>query len=262
MALHIEKNRSHWDTRVEAHVKSEFYDHQGFVRGRNSLKEIELDLLGSVSGLDVLHLQCHFGQDTLSLARLGANVVGVDFSEKAIEVARRTNEDLGLNAEFICCEVFELGNHLDRKFDIVFASYGVIGWHPNMDPWARLVKHFLKPGGRHVLVEFHPTLWMWSDDFSHVQYSYFNTGSIDETLTESYADKESGAASETMSWNHSTSELLTAFLDHDLEVTAFREFDYSPFDCFQNTVESPNGYQIRGLEGKLPMVFAVEVQKN
>lgn len=258
---HININKSHWDSRVSAHVSSDFYDQTGFLKGRNTLNQIELDLMGDVSGKEILHLQCHFGQDTLSLARMGAKVYGVDFSSKAIEVAKETTRDLGLDAQFICCDVFELPSLLDKKFDLVFASYGVIGWHPDIDAWASLVDGFLKQGGRHLLVEFHPCVWMFAEDFSEIQYSYFNTGPIVETSDETYADKSTGNSSSSICWNHGTGEVLTAFLSKGLRLTAFYEYDYSPYDCFQRTVKVESGYQIRGLEGKIPMVFAMQVHK-
>ncbi|HKK38655.1 MAG TPA: class I SAM-dependent methyltransferase, partial [Cryomorphaceae bacterium] len=149
-------NRQSWNDRVDSHLKSEFYDVEGFLKGQASLKEIELPLLGDVNGKSILHLQCHFGQDTLSLQRMGANCVGVDLSDKAIEAAQNLNEELGLNARFVACDVYEAPKHIDEKFDVVFTSYGTIGWLPDLDRWAEVIAHFLKPGGKLVFVEFHP----------------------------------------------------------------------------------------------------------
>src|SRR5690606_20725019 len=113
----------------------------------------------------VLHLQCHFGQDSISLARLGASVVGVDLSDKAIEQAQHIAQELNADARFICCDIYDLPKHLNEQFDIVFTSYGTIGWLPDLDKWASVIHHFLKPGGQFIFAEFHPVVWMFDNDF-------------------------------------------------------------------------------------------------
>src|SRR4051812_34755029 len=115
---HIDKNRKAWNTKTDIHVKSKFYDNENFLQGKNTLKTIELALLGDIKNKSILHLQCHFGQDTISLARLGAKVTGVDFSEEAIETARRFAKQVGVDAEFICCEIYDLDKFLNKTFDI------------------------------------------------------------------------------------------------------------------------------------------------
>ncbi|MFM7619546.1 MAG: class I SAM-dependent methyltransferase, partial [Bacteroidota bacterium] len=164
----FELNRTSWNKRVAVHMKSDFYFLEEFLKGRTSLNEIELNLLGDIRGKSILHLQCHFGQDTLSLARMGAEVTGVDLSDEAIEKAKALNAQMGLNAEFICCNVYDLKNHLDKKFDLVFTSYGTIGWLPDLDRWAEVVSHFLKPSGTFLFVEFHPVMWMFDNEFETV----------------------------------------------------------------------------------------------
>jgi 2-polyprenyl-3-methyl-5-hydroxy-6-metoxy-1,4-benzoquinol methylase len=115
-------------------------------------KSIELELLGNVKGLSILHLQCHFGQDSLSLARMGAHVTGIDLSDKAIKTAQELNAELHLNAEFICSDIYDLPQHLNKQFDIVFTSYGTIGWLPDLNKWAQIIHHFLKPEGKFIFV--------------------------------------------------------------------------------------------------------------
>ncbi len=126
-ANYIEINRQSWNNRTNTHLQSEFYDLDNFVKGKTSLNTIELDLLGDISGKTILHLQCHFGQDTISLSRLGAETTGVDLSDKAIESARQLAIETKSNATFICCDIYDLPNHLDKQFDIVYTSYGTIG---------------------------------------------------------------------------------------------------------------------------------------
>ena len=161
---YIEINRQSWNNRIDTHLKSEFYDLE------NSLNSIELELLGDLSGKTILHLQCHFGQDTISLSRLGAEVTGVDLSDKAIESAKQIAKQTKSNTTFICCDIYDLPNYLDKQFDIVFASYGTIGWLPDIDKWAKIVTKFLKPNGQFVFVEFHPVVWMFDDNFEKISY--------------------------------------------------------------------------------------------
>ena len=167
---YIEINRQSWNNRIDTHLKSEFYDLEKFIKGKNSLNSIELELLGDLSGKTILHLQCHFGQDTISLSRLGAEVTGVDLSDKAIESAKQIAKQTKSNTTFICCDIYDLPNYLDKQFDIVFASYGTIGWLPDIDKWAKIVTKFLKPNGQFVFVEFHPVVWMFDDNFEKISY--------------------------------------------------------------------------------------------
>ena len=129
---YIEKNKAAWNSRTDHHFNSSFYDVENFLKGKNSLNDIELKLLKDVIGKNILHLQCHFGQDTISLARMGANVTGVDLSDNAINKAIQLANSAKVNATFICCDIYDLPKHLDKKFDIVFTSYGTIGWFPDL----------------------------------------------------------------------------------------------------------------------------------
>lgn len=139
---YIQTNKTLWNNKVSIHLDSEFYDMAAFMAGKSSLNTIELDILGNIDGLKVLHLQCHFGQDTISLSRLGARATGIDFSEKAIEIAERIAKKTASNTKFICSDVYELPKVLDEKFDMVFTSYGTIGWLPDLDAWASVISHF------------------------------------------------------------------------------------------------------------------------
>ena len=257
---YIAVNRELWDEKTKHHIASAFYnmDKEGFLKGVSSLNDIELQLLGDVRGKSILHLQCHFGQDTLSLARLGAKVTGVDFSGAAIDKARELNEQLGLDAEFVCSDVYALADVLDRQYDIVYTSYGVIGWLPDMERWAQTIYKYLKPGGKLVFVEFHPVVWMFSYDFTRVEYAYFNKEAIIETATTTYADRSAEINKQEIGWNHDLGEVLQALMNAGMSITSFKEYDYSPYNCFKNMVETERGkYMVKGLEGKLPLVYAL-----
>ena len=144
MEEYLKKNLDMWNDWAPLHAESEFYDVEGFKNGRNSLDSIELEEVGDVTGKSLLHLQCHFGMDTLSWARLGARVTGVDFSDKAIDIARSLSTELGIEADFICSSVYDLRKNLDGKFDIVYTSAGVLCWLPDLKQWAEIINHFPK----------------------------------------------------------------------------------------------------------------------
>ena len=258
----IESNRSLWNNLASIHPRTKFYDVDGFVAGKCSLTEIERDLLGDVTGKKILHLQCHFGLDSLSLARKGAAVTGVDFSEVAIQKAKALASELALNAKFVCCDVNELDEHLDEKYDLVFASFGVIGWHADLTNWSRIVSHFLKNDGRFCFAEFHPVLWMLSDDHKSFGYSYFKTEVIVGEKEGSYADPEATDLGTSYCWNHSLSEFFQALETNDLMVKNFREFDYSPYACFKNAVGRDQRFQIKGLEKVIPLAYSLSAFKT
>lgn len=258
---YLEANKALWNERVEAHVNSEFYDNDSFLDGRSTLQQIELDLLGNIKGKRVLHLQCHFGQDTLSLARMGAKVTGVDFSEKAIEQARRMNNQLQLDAHFTCCNVLEVDEHIQDSFDLIFTSYGTIGWLPELNRYFKNIHKLLADNGKYLIVDFHPVYWMFDSSVRNIEYSYFNTEVIEEEHEGSYASQSANAKMKEFGWNHPFSEIFQEMNKNGLGLTSLKEYDYSPYNIFKNGVKNANGYQIKDLEGKMPLVYALEAHK-
>ena len=154
----LQVNRTNWDERTPVHAASESYDVEGFKAGRITLHDVERGEMGDVSGKTLLHLQCHFGLDTMSWARLGAKATGVDFSDAAIDLARSLNSELDLDVRFIRSNVYDLPDVLDEQFDIVFTSVGVLCWLPDLDKWASVVSHHLKPGGMFYILDGHPLM--------------------------------------------------------------------------------------------------------
>ncbi len=257
---YLDINRRLWDDKVAHHFGSDFYGVRDFLAGKNMLHGIELDLLPDIRGKKVLHLQCHFGLDTLSLARMGATVTGIDLSSVAIAKAEELNRMAGLDGRFVCSDVYRLPENLEGDFDLVFTSYGTIGWLPDVDRWAEVIRHFLRPGGHFVFAEFHPALWMFDNDFTRIEYAYFNRGTIVEEETGTYADRSAPIAGRSVTWNHDIAEVLTALLNKNMRLEVFREFDYSPHDCFNRSVKvGEDRYQIEGMEGKLPMVYGLRM---
>jgi 2-polyprenyl-3-methyl-5-hydroxy-6-metoxy-1,4-benzoquinol methylase len=260
---YIAINRQSWNNRVQSHMNSDFYDLEGFLQGKTSLNSIELKLLGEIKNKYILHLQCHFGQDSLSLGRLGAHVTGVDLSNKAIESAKELADKTKIDANFICSDIYELPKYLDKQFDIVFTSYGTIGWLPNLDKWAKIVSKYLKPDGKFIFVEFHPVVWMFDDNFQKIAYHYFNKEVIIETETGSYADKTADLTDEYVMWNHSMSDVVNSLVKNGMEINSLDEFDYSPYNCFNKTEEfEPDKFRIKHLDNKIPMVYAIVATKK
>jgi SAM-dependent methyltransferase len=230
-----------------------------------------------VKGKSLLHLQCHFGMDTMSFSRMGAKCVGVDLSDEAIKLAKEINHELNLDARFICCNIYDLLSQNEEssevspnegdlvgagQFDIVFTSYGVIGWLPDLVPWASVIAEKLKPGGFFYMAEFHPVVWMFDDEFTHIKYHYDNRDVIITENEGTYTDRNADIKGKEYSWNHSISEVLNALINAGLKIEFFNEYMYSPYPCFRNVVETEEDkWHIKGMEGKIPMVYSLKARK-
>ncbi len=256
-------NKSLWNAKTPHHMKSDFYQLEAFKKGKNVLREIELEALGDVKGKSILHLQCHFGQDTLCFSRMGAKCTGVDFSDQAIKEARALNNELGLDAEFIVSNVLELKDNLEGQFDIVFTSYGVLGWLDDLNAWAETVSHFLKPGGTFFIAEFHPLLYTLNWDNQTIEYDYFNLGKPDHEVTDgTYADETAGVKMDEYFWPHSFEEIIMNLLDAGLKLKSIKEYPWSPYPCFPNLEEvAENRWKFKNLKKELPYVFSLEMEK-
>lgn len=261
---YFERNRALWNAKTSHHVDSEFYDMKGFRQHKNSLREIELAELGEVSGKSLLHLQCHFGQDTLSWANLGAEATGIDLSDEAIATARSLSEELQIPAEFICSNVYDLPEVLDKQYDIVFTSYGVIGWLPDMDKWASILTRYLKPGGTFYMVEFHPFIWTLDDEFKGFAYDYFNKpeAPIHETVKGTYADREAPIEMDEYSWNHALGEVITALVKQGLSLEFLHEFPFSAYNCFPNMKSvGKHRWVFEHLDIAIPYLYSIKATK-
>jgi SAM-dependent methyltransferase len=260
---YFEANKDLWNQRTIVHKDSDFYNLKGFKNGESVLTPIEVNELDNVNGKTMLHLQCHFGMDSLDWARRGAIVTGVDISDEAIKEATQLNDELKLNAKFVCCNVLDTSAHVKEQFDIVFTSYGTIGWLPDLQPWAKMIVERLKPGGLFYIAEFHPVVWMFDDDFTRIEYAYENREVIVTENQGTYTDRDADIKGKEYSWNHSISEVLNALISAGLKIEIFNEHMYSPYPCFRNVIEFEKGkWHIKGMEGKIPMVYSLKAVKK
>ncbi|KEA61953.1 hypothetical protein ADIMK_4100 [Marinobacterium lacunae] len=249
-------NKDAWEKRTKLHVESTFYDVDSFKKGRCSLNPIELNQLRSVQGKSLLHLQCHFGLDTLSWARLGADVTGVDFSSDAIKQANALKQALGLSAHFIESDVIQFGKTNTQQFDIVFTSYGVLCWLPNLADWATTVAKSLRAGGEFHLVEFHTV----SDLLSGYAYFPNSEPSVEEEGT--YTENCDGETSTVVTWSHPISEVVNALINAGLTIESFSEHPYSPYNCFDGLEFVPDlGYQMLYNGHQVPLVYSIKARK-
>lgn len=255
-------NKATWNEKVKVHSKSNMYDLETFKKGRTSLMPYELKALCDVKGKSLLHLQCHFGQDTLSWSRLGAKCVGVDLSDEGIDLARKLNDELDLDAEFVCCNVLETSDFVKETFDIVFTSYGVIGWLPDLRPWGKMIAEKLKSGGRFYMVEFHPIVWMFDylEKVPSLKYGYMQAEVIYEEYEGTYADESSGMISKEYGWNHGLGEIVSVLTESGLHIEYLKEHYESPYNVLPNLTATNNGMYKR--EDELyPLIFELKAMK-
>jgi SAM-dependent methyltransferase len=259
---YFETNKATWNNKVAFHAKSEMYNMGAFKAGKTSLMSYELEALGNIDGKSLLHLQCHFGQDTLSWSRLGAKCTGVDLSDEGIILAKQLNEELRLDAEFVCCNVLDTSKYISEKFDVVFTSYGVIGWLPDLKPWGKMIAQKLKKRGTFYMVEFHPIVWMFDylDDKSIMKYGYMQKEVIYEEYEGTYADQESKMVAKEYCWNHGLSEVINALTEAGLHIEYLNEHNESPYNVLPNLEKTKSG--MFATKDKLyPLIFEIKATK-
>jgi SAM-dependent methyltransferase len=259
----LKSNRTMWNALVDSHVKSVFYDVEGFKVGKDWLRPLEIEEVGDVRGKSLLHLQCHFGQDTLSWERRGAKATGVDFSDEAIKTAKKLSRETGIKADFICADIFALPDVLDKQFDIVFTSYGVLGWLPDLNKWGEIVARYLKPGGFFYIAEFHPLFFILGekpDEELHVVESYF--GQNNPIRYENGTDYASDFTHNLTSyeWQFTIGDAVTALCRAGLRIEYLHEF---PVCCFRGRPDmyqdSDGWWRLKG--DMIPLTFSIKATK-
>jgi SAM-dependent methyltransferase len=236
MREELELNRRHWDEATRIHTRANVYGVEDFKAGQCRLHRVEVEEVGDVRDKRLLHLQCHFGIDTLSWARRGARVTGVDFSAEAIAFARELAGETGLSAEFVCSDLYALPSALpaERSYDIVYASYGVLNWLPELSAWGRLIARYLRPGGFFYIVEAHPTarIFPMDEDMPKARsfrpfFPYFHDpAGIRWPPSSDYADEQAKHEIGAHEWQHSMSDILNALIGAGLTLEWLHEFPF------------------------------------
>jgi SAM-dependent methyltransferase len=264
-------NRRLWDAWTGIHVGSEFYDVDSFRDGRRPIRlaDYELAEVGPIEGKSLLHLQCHFGLDTLSWARLGANVTGVDFSHVAVEAAQRLANEVGVEARFVESDIYSLPDVLGGEYDVVYTSGGVLGWLPRIAPWAQVAAHFVKPGGFLYVTEIHPVAQAFADEGVlpgelKLGYPYWeHAAPITVQVQGSYADRS--APTEGLiehGWDHSMGEIVSAIADAGLRIDFLHEFDFVQWPVTWLVKSADGRYRLpEGVGGELPLYFSLKAAK-
>ena len=269
MDQRLATNRRNWNQRVPVHAASTFYDVQSFKAGRITLNEIEREEVGPVAGKNLLHLQCHFGMDTMSWARLGARATGVDFSDAAIDLARELNTELGLDASFICSNVYDLPQVLDEQFDVVYTASGVLVWLPDLTAWAEVAARFVKPGGTFYLVDGHPVCNIFADEEEaatgelRVRRPYFPdpAGEFFGGNGYSYAGTDL-IPSPSYEWQHSLAEIVNALLAAGLRLQFLHEFPLSNYRALPGMVRGGDGWwRLQKYNDSVPQMFSLRATK-
>jgi SAM-dependent methyltransferase len=264
-------NRANWDERVKIHLAAKCYDLGPLRNGRGKLTPIEEAEIGPVDGLRILHLQCHFGRDTLTLAQRGATVVGLDFSVPAIAAARALAGELGLNerARFFEADLYDARQAVLESFDLVFVNWGAIPWLPDIRRWAEIVADFLNPGGALYLAEGHPCALVFDDEkclpdgMPGYFAPYFVGGPIVIHDPRDYADDSAHLENATTyEWLHPLSETITSLLDVGLTLRWLHEHDSVPWRMFDQLVKDANGMYRWPDQPWLPLAFSLRAERS
>jgi SAM-dependent methyltransferase len=262
---YFNENKETWNKKVGVHLNSDFYDVSSFLKGKTSLNSYELDELGIIKDKTLLHLQCHFGLDTLSLSRLGAKCTGIDISNEGIKQAKKINKEAGLDAVFIESNVYDVSKNISQKFDIVFTSYGVIGWLPDLTTWAEIIASKLTINGFFYMIEFHPIVWMFDylKNPPKMSYAYLNKEVIYEEYEGTYTNSTSKIKSKEYSWNHGLGEVVSALSKAGLQIEYLHEFEKSPYNCFTEMEKTEDGmFILKEFQKQFPLLFSIKAIKK
>lgn len=264
----LAENLARWEEQVDIHIGSDFYRVKEFLAGETSLDPLILDEIGDVSGKRLLHLQCHFGLDTLSLAREGAEVTGLDFSPKAIAAAERLAREAGIEARFICARVDEAPEKAGTGYDMVFSSWGVLMWLPDLRIWARNIATCLAPGGTFYLAEAHPMLWTFDDEAERPEDNYravrdyFLEGPQRWDNAHDYAEPEVTLTHfQSNEWQHTLGEVVTALAEAGLRIDFLHEHDRLVWPGLPCLVRQGDYFVAPEGKPRLPLSYSVRTRK-
>jgi len=258
-------NNAMWDELTDVHFKS--YGVDKFKSGISTLDEIQIREIGSVDGKSMLHLQCHFGLDSLSWAREGAIVTGIDFVQKAIAYANGLRDELNLKARFICCNIYDLEKHLNEQFDFVYTSQGVLCWLKDIKEWGNLIARYLKPGGIFYMMESHPITHIFEDTIKgelRIIHPYFHDDiptKWDDAYPD-YSDPTYIKKNPSYEWKWTISDIVNALIEAGLRIEFINEYNRTFCKLLPDMVHREDGWwYLPGYEKRLPLVFTIRARK-
>jgi SAM-dependent methyltransferase len=255
-------NKKWWNDVAPIHLRSNLYNLKGFKKGKTSLQKIEIEELGNIKGKTLLHLMCHIGMDTISLGRRGAIATGVDLSDESIRIAQQLAKTTKVPAKFVCSDIYKLPEKIDEKFDIVFTSYGVLCWVSNIKKWAKIIEHYLKPGGTFYIVELHPFTNILSYDFK-LFYNYFKRGPYIDDSEGTYTNWDEKVKGFTYEWSYTVADVINSLIEQGLKVEFFHEFPFTMYEQFEGLMEKDKEgqYVLKNKRIKIPLLFSLKATK-
>lgn len=255
-------NKKWWDKVTPIHARSKLYNLEKFKKGKSSLQSIEIKEIGNVKGKSLLHLLCHFGQDTLSFARMGANVTGVDISEESIKFAQKLSKEIDVSSNFICSDIYKLPEVLNKKYDIIFASYGALCWLSDIEKFIKIIHHFLKKGGMFYIVDLHPFTNILTSDFK-IDYDYFDKEPSVDDSSGTYADWNADIKGNTYLWSHTLGDLINTIIKQGLKLEYVHEFPFTMYDQFPGFMKKnkEGQYVLKNKEIQIPLLFSLKAIK-
>jgi len=273
---YVAVNRAHWDERAAPHAASPEYDVERLISGERRLSDVvafDEPLLGDIAGLRGLHLQCHIGTDTLSLARLGATMTGLDLSGASLEQARRIARSAGVEIDYVQSEVYSAAQALGgRTFELLYTGIGALCWLPDIRRWADIAAELVEPGGRLFVREGHPMMWTIDearaerDGTLELRYPYFereqgNVWDFDETYVTTDVSFEH---TKSIDWNHGIGEIISAVLDAGFELTGFVEHRSQPWLSLPGCMElgSDGEWRLKADEWRLPLTYTLQARRR
>lgn len=262
MKNYMSANRKWWNNVTPIHLKSELYDLPSFKKGKTTLQSIELEEMGNVKGKKMLHLLCHFGMDTLSWAREGALVTGVDLSDDSIKLAKTLSRENNIPGTFICSDIYDLPQVLNEKFDIIFVSYGVLCWLSSIDKFAKIINHFLKEEGMFYIVEVHPFTSILSYDFK-LYYKYFKKGPYIDNSSGTYTDWDAPVQGKTYEWSYTMADVINSLIKQGLTIDFVHEFPFTMYNQFPGFMEKDKAghYVLKNKKIQIPLLFSLKATK-
>jgi 2-polyprenyl-3-methyl-5-hydroxy-6-metoxy-1,4-benzoquinol methylase len=268
---YFDANKELWDGFAKLHYEqeSEGYNVKSFLEGQSTLKSYELKEVGNVKDKTLLHLQCHFGLDTLSWAREGAKVTGVDISSEGIRLAKLLAQKANLEANFIESNIYDLPKILNEQYDVVYTSIGVLCWLNDLKEWGKIIANLLKPGGFFYIAEIHPFSMVFDNETKDIKdlqvyFDYFHDPKpLEFTADGSYASTKKMEPKKEYEWAHSMSDVINSLIEAGLRIEFLNEYPFTVWQHFSFSERGSDGfYYLKNQKAEIPLLFTLKAVKE